>query len=260
MSDFAAFLQRLQSNRPGNLRQPRSWYNIARNAETNDAEIFIYDVIGDGWYGGVTANQFVQDLRALDASKIILRINSPGGDIADGIAIRNALIQHPADVETHIDGMGASTASWIGTLPDNKVIMSPSAVLMIHEPFNIVMGDAEVMRKESEILDMFGDDIADMYVARAGGTRQEWRDRMRAETWYTDKQAVDAGLADEVAGNAKAGNKYDPAILNLFKKTPQHLLSKVPANPSDEKPVAADLLPHRLAFLKNTSRSLGVKV
>lgn len=250
MSEFVAFLQQLRASRSGNLLRERPWYNIARNAASDEAEIFIYDIIGDGWYGGVTANQFVRDLRAVDASKIVLRINSPGGDIADGIAIRNALIQHPADVETHIDGMAASTASWIGTLPGNKVVMSASAVMMIHEPFNIVMGDSEVMRKEAEVLDMFGDDIADMYVARAGGTRQEWRDRMRVETWYTDQQAVDAGLADEVAGKAKGENRWDRGILNIFKNTPGDLLQPAAPAPTPE-PAKADLLPGYLAYLKN---------
>lgn len=256
-AEFASFLR----NRPGNLAKPRQWYNVARNADANEAEIFIYDVIGDGWYGGVTANQFVRDLRAIDAAKIVLRINSPGGDIADGIAIRNALIEHKAEVETHIDGMGASTASWIGLLPDNKVVMSPSAVLMIHEPWNIVAGDAEDMRKQAEILDMFGDDIADMYVARAGGSRQEWRDLMRVETWYSDQAAVDAGLANEISGKAKADNRYDRRFLDLFKNVPTHLLdAKQPAPENNTPPETVDLLPHRLAYLRNASRSLGVKV
>lgn len=260
MHDIAQLLALFSSQRPANTRGPREWYRIRNANKQGEAEIFIYDVIGESWFGGITANQFVQDLRAVEADKILLRVNSPGGDIFDGIAIRNALIEHPAEVEGHVDGMAASTASWVALASDSLVI-APSAVMMIHEPMNIAMGDAEFMRKEAERLDMFGDDIADMYVKKAGGTRQEWRDRMRAETWYTDQQAVDAGLADEVAGQEAAENRYDPALLGVFKNTPKHLLPGKPApapTPTPAEPeTKVDLLPGLLAFQRNRARLMG---
>jgi ATP-dependent protease ClpP protease subunit len=214
-------LRELRNRHVGN--KSRQWYSI-RNLPGDEAEIFIYDVIGESWFGGVTANEFVRELREIKASKILLRINSPGGDVNDGIAIRNALVEHPATIETHVDGAAYSTASWVA-LAGSKVVMGQHATMMIHEPHSIAIGDAETMRKEAEMLDLFGGEIAKMYAEKAGGAEGEWRDRMRAETWYDDQGAVDAGLADEVAeGPVLTKNTFDPAILQTFKNTPAELL------------------------------------
>ena len=171
-----------------------------RNLQAGVVELFIYDFIGER---GITSAAFVAELRAIRANKILLRVNSVGGDIFDGIAIRNALIEHPASIETHVDGIAASTASWIA-LAGSPVIMAQSSAMMIHEPFNVVMGDAATMRKQADVLDLFAAEIGKLYAAKAGGTPSEWRDRMRAETWYTAEEAVAAGLADEVAAVAQA--------------------------------------------------------
>ena len=236
--------------------KPREWYSI-RNLAAGEAEIFIYDVIGESWFGGITAGQFVSDLRAVQANKILLRINSPGGDIFDAVAIRNALLQHPATVESHIDGIAASSASWVAL--QDRVIMSPHATMMIHEPFNFVGGDAAYLRQQADVLDLFGGQIADMYVEKAGGKPEAWRDLMRAETWYTDQQAVDAGLADEISGEAPAAaNRYDPAILNLFKHTPASLAAPpAPAPVANTQPDPA-LVSAVLEYHRDQSRRLGV--
>lgn len=203
---------------------PRQWFSI-RNVAADEAEIFVYDYIGfDPFFGGVSALEFVRDLRAINARRILLRINSPGGDCSEAVAIRNALIEHPATIETHVDGLAASAASWVG-LAAEKVIMSPHAMMMIHEPWYVCAGDANFLHKQADILDKFGGDIAEMYQEKGGGSVDDWRAKMREETWYTDQEAVAAGLADEIAGAPAedAQNRYDPAILAIFKNTPPHL-------------------------------------
>lgn len=250
-------LQTLRAgSRPQNGRAPRDWYSI-RNLAAGEAEIFIYDVIGETWFGGVRAADFVHELRGVNATKIMLRINSPGGDIMDAIAIRNALIEHPANIESHVDGIAASSASWVA-LAGDTVVMAPSSSMMIHEPFDIVVGDAAAMRKAADVLDKFGDQIADMYAKKAGGTRATWRDRMREETWYTDQEAIDAGLADSIAGQAAdvAQNRYDPTILNIFRNTPKHLTASTPANAEPAAP-HPDLVKAHLEYQRNWSRRLG---
>jgi len=259
-------IETLASLKPYNrgARKQREWFSV-RNLATGEAEVFIYDFIGfDPWLGGVAAKDFVAQLRRTAAQKILLRINSPGGDIAEAVTIRNALIEHPASIETHIDGLAASSASWVG-LAAEKVIMSPHATLMIHEPWNIVMGDAQAMRKEADVLDKFGDEIASMLVEKAGGTREEWRDRMREETWYSDQEAVDAGLADEIAGAPaeSAENRYDAAILALYRRTPSHLTEGA-AHPSPLQQQEAgphpELVQAALEHYREQSRRLGVAV
>lgn len=251
----------------------REWYSI-RNRADGEAEIFLYDFIGaDPFFGGVSSNEFVRELRAINAPKILLRINSPGGDITEAVAIRTALQEHPAEIETHVDGLAASSASWVGLVGD-KVIIAPHATMMIHEPWNIIAGDAEDMRKTAAELDLFGGEIAEMYVEKAAGTSDEWRARMREETWFTDQEAVDAGLADEIAGQPAdaAANRYDPAILAMYRNTPAHLggvrgqpheaNTNTPRGekPNEQREQLEQLVRASLAYQRDQSRRQGVPV
>lgn len=95
------------------------WYTIRNEAETDTAEVFVYDEIGGSF--GVSADEFVKDLSEIDAKNIDVRINSPGGSLFDGIAIRNALEKHPAYVRSWVDGVAASAAS-IVAMGGNEVI------------------------------------------------------------------------------------------------------------------------------------------
>lgn len=193
----------------------RDWYHI-ENAASDTADVFIYDEIG---FWGITAADFVRDLRSITAKNITLRLNTPGGEVFDGIAIYTALKDHHATVEVRIDSLAASIGSVIAMAGD-RVVMAKHSTMMIHEPFALAIGDAEDMRKLAETLDLFADNIASFYAERAGGSVREWRDRMRAETWYSDQAAVDAGLADEIAEESSAKNNFD---LSIFRHTPEHL-------------------------------------
>lgn len=179
------------------------WYRIA-NADSNRAEVFIYGVIGDDWgEDGVTAAGFVKDLRAITASSIDLHINSPGGLVFDGVAIHAALVNHDATVDVHVDGVAASAASFVAMAGDTVAIEKP-AKMFIHDAQGIAWGGPDVMLEAASLLDELSDTIAGIYADRAGGSVDEWRDAMRAETWYSAVQAVEAGLADRVANDSKA--------------------------------------------------------
>ena len=172
---------------------PRSWYGIRNSA--GGMQVTIYAEIG-GF--GITADQFCKDLSGLDTQELAVRINSPGGDVFDGIAIHNALANHPAKVHVTVDGVAASIASVIAMAGD-KVTMSRGSQMMIHEGHTVAVGNAADMLKQSKLLDTVSDTIAGFYAERAGGSVAQWRDRMRKETWYNADEAVAAGLADEVA-------------------------------------------------------------
>ncbi len=194
----------------------RDWYRITGAKGDDEAEIFIYDEIG---YWGMTAQQFVKDLQDVKAARIKLHLNTPGGDVFDGIAIHNALRQHPATVTVQVDSLAASIGSVIA-MAGEQIVMAKHSTMMIHDPWGVAMGNADDMQKMAEVLDQLGDTIAGVYVDRAGGSVREWRDRMFEETWYTDQAAVDAGLADEVEGEAQATNGFD---LSVFKHPPERL-------------------------------------
>jgi ATP-dependent Clp endopeptidase proteolytic subunit ClpP len=185
----------LSARQPEEGEKGRGWYTIT-NVSQSEAEVFIYDEIGM-W--GVTAGDFVNELREIKASNITLRINSPGGDVFDGIAIYNAVKRHKAEVAVFVDGIAASAASFIAMAGDT-VTMMPHSQMMIHEAHGLVIGPADDMRKMADILDKSSDNIASIYAERAGGTTEEWRGRMRDETWISDQEAVDLGLADSIEG------------------------------------------------------------
>ena len=169
-----------------------SWYRIRNAADAADVDIF--DAIG--WYG-VDAAQLARDIRALDAAQITVNINSPGGDVFDGITILNALRQHPARVVANVMGLAASAASFIACGCD-EVVMADNSTLMIHDASGVVIGTAEDMAEMAAVLDQISDNVASIYAAKAGGTPENWRAVMKGTKWYTAQAAVDAGLADRV--------------------------------------------------------------
>ncbi|WP_333743827.1 head maturation protease, ClpP-related [Streptomyces ardesiacus] len=187
--------------------EARSWYRISNAADPDEAEVMLYDEVG-GWFGA-TADEFIADLRGVTAPRMRLRINSPGGSVFEGIAIANALRAHPASVTVQVDGIAASIASVIAMAGD-RIEMAPNSMLMIHDASGVCMGNAADMEEMAELLDLISDNIADAYAARAGGTREEWRARMQAETWYLPEDAVDQGLADEAVQAPKSGTPAEP--------------------------------------------------
>lgn len=174
--------------------ESRRWYRI-ENKAGDIATVYLYDEIGM-W--GITAADFVQELKDVTAGTLELHVNSPGGSIFDGFAILNALRQHPARVVAIVDGLAASAASYIAVGAGAEVVMSRNSELMIHNAWGAAVGDAAEMAKMAEELDHFSDNIASIYADKAGGTVADWRAVMAAETWYSAEEAVTAGLADRV--------------------------------------------------------------
>ncbi|MER6235948.1 head maturation protease, ClpP-related [Streptomyces clavifer] len=192
---------------------PRAWYEIRNATDADEAELLIYDEIG-GWFGN-TPGEIVDELRAVTAPNLRVRINSPGGSVFDGIAIANAIRLHPSNVTVQVDGIAASAASVIAMAGD-RIVMTPQSQLMIHDASGMAFGNAADMTEMASLLDIQSDNIADAYAERAGGTREEWRERMRAESWYLAAEAVAAGLADEVLPSRKATEEPEPALTNSW--------------------------------------------
>lgn len=172
-----------------------SWFKIRNFVDQpNRAAIYIYEEIG---YWGCTAMEFVQILNQLNVDYLDVHINSPGGEVDDGVAIFNALRQHKAYVTVYIDSLAASAASFIAMAGD-KVCISEFGQVMIHDAMGIEFGNAAEMRSYADLLDRYSDNIAGIYAQQSGGTPEQWRELMRAETWFTGAEAVEAGLCDEV--------------------------------------------------------------
>ncbi|MET7437811.1 head maturation protease, ClpP-related [Streptomyces sp. NPDC005496] len=212
----------------------RSWCEI-RNADSPDeAEMLIYDEIG-GWWGN-TPESVIDELRQVTAPNLRVRINSPGGSVFDGVAIANAIRLHPANVTVQIDGIAASIASVIAMAGD-RVVMTPQSQMMIHDASGLCYGNAAEMEEMAELLDLQSDNVADAYAERAGGTREEWRARMQAETWYLAAEAVEAGLADEVLPARKQAEEPEPVLANSWDLSVFRYAGREQA--PDPQPVAA---------------------
>lgn len=169
------------------------------------ATIRLYGPI-DSWGGfwGISAKDVGGVLDALpdSVSHIILRINSPGGHVFEGISIKNLLRAHKARVTAVVDGLAASAASVIAAGAD-ETVMSPGTQMMIHCTSTIVWGNAAAMRKEAAVLEGLDRSLAEIYTAKAG--EKDWATLLEAETWLTAAEAVEQGLADRVADIPDAG-------------------------------------------------------
>lgn len=175
------------------VRAGHQWCKI-ENLSADETSVHIFDEIG---FWGVTASDFVDQLNAIATPKITVHINSPGGEVFDGVAIHTALATSKAHVTTFVTGVAASAASFIAMAGDT-IKMARNATMMIHDASGLVWGNAADMRQQADLLDKLSDNIADMYAMQAGGTVEDWRAAMRKETWYTGKEALAAGLIDEI--------------------------------------------------------------
>ncbi len=159
-----------------------------------------------GWWG-ISARDVSEALDSLGegVSEIRVRINSPGGEVWEGMAILNMLRAHPAKVVAVVDGIAASAASVIATGCE-ETVMSPGTQLMVHDASGFAFGNEATMLKAAKFLASTSNAIASVYAESAGGTDAEWRAVMVEETWYTAQEAVDAKLADRVAVVSDAGS------------------------------------------------------
>lgn len=200
--------------------------------KADKAEVLIYEDIAPSSSGA-----FVRALRDITADEITVRINSSGGNVFDAIAMTNALRDHPARITTVVDGLAASAASFIATAGD-EVVMNRNSELMIHNPKAVGAGGSSDMRSLADRLDAVRDNIASMYVARAGGTVEQWREVMAAETWYSADEAVQAGLADRVSDQPAVTNSHDLSAFTYAGRSsaPDPLMFQ-PINHIDSAPV-----------------------
>jgi ATP-dependent Clp endopeptidase proteolytic subunit ClpP len=231
------------------------WYKIIDKADKS--EIWIYEQIGEDFWtgGGVTAKGFQKELSAIKASQIDLHINSPGGEVFDGITIYNLIKQHPANVTTYIDGLAASIASVIA-LAGDKVIMAENALMMIHNPWGMAMGDADTMRKMAESLDKVAGSIATAYVSKTSKDEEEIAQLMAAETWMSADEAFEMGFADEISDkmDMAACAKFVPTMLAArYQHIPESLVaSKQP--PGNEREFEAFL--HDAGYTRRQAKGL----
>ena len=207
----------------------RNWYTMkvkeAEDDEDDDdedkkknpfAEIVIYDAIGQSFFDdqAVSAKQFIDALNAIDpkVEDIRLRINSPGGDVFDGVAIYNALKNHKAKITAHVDGIAASIASVIAMAAD-KIIMPSNAFMLVHNSQGFSMGTAEEMHALAADLERIDKSITATYSARTGTSAAKVRALMKEDRLMDAKEAKELGFADEVSSPVKMAARMNLRLL-----------------------------------------------
>lgn len=222
--------------------QDKTWYAVHASGEATERviEVFVYGEIG-GW--GITANQFVQDLRAMDdgVSPVIAAFNSIGGDLFDGLAMHNALSRLGERCTGRVDALAASAAS-VAVCGAHRVVIASNAMLMIHNPWTYAAGDAEDFRKVADVLDQTMEAIIAAYKAKAPDIDEvELRRLVANETWLTANEAVALGLADEVGdGVAVKACVGQGAVLQRYQHAPAELLAQLDEPPESDPDLEPD--------------------
>lgn len=160
----------------------------------------------NGMIGGYDndAADFVKAVHAITAKQMHVHVNSVGGFIWDALSMYAAVKDHPATVSMFVDGLAASAASFLIQAGDHRV-MALGSRGMIHDAQLVAVGSPAEVREVADMGDAVSDDVAGIYAERAGGKPATWRTAMRATTWYSAQEMVDAGLADSVSTKTKTG-------------------------------------------------------
>jgi ATP-dependent Clp protease, protease subunit len=227
------------------------WYNLTAKADSDTVEVFIYDLIGNfGWGDGLSARQLIRDLQQYRDKKLLMRIDSLGGAVQDGITIYNYL-KGRGNVEGQIDGWCASIAT-IVALACDKVTMAKNSIFMIHNLSGLVQGTPEQIRKYADDADKINDQLVSTYVDETGVDEKQVKKWMDEEKYFTAEEAKEHGFIDEIAGTTTLKN-LTASALSRFRSVPVALGGK-PAPQNEEKDkamtkllaalVAAGLLPH----------------
>ena len=175
----------------------RHFWNWVKN-DDETRTLYLEGVIAEqSWFDDdVTPAMFKEELFS-GSSPITLHVNSPGGDCIAASQIYTMLMEYPFDVTVQIDGMAASAASVIA-MAGTKVTMSPTSMIMVHNPFTAAMGDSDEMRKAIQLLDEVKESIINAYQIKTGLSRTKLSHLMDSETGMNAKKALELGFCDEI--------------------------------------------------------------
>jgi len=219
----------------------RKFWNWIRNETDEERTLMLSGEISDEtWYGDeVTPVLFKKELNSASGN-ITVWINSPGGDVFAAAQIYNMLMEYKGDVTVKVDAIAASAASVIA-MAGTTVLMSPVAMMMIHNPMTIAIGDSKEMQKAVGMLDEVKESIMNAYEIKTGLSRTRISHLMDAESWFNAKKAVELGFADGIMADVQsAGDMVNGAVESMmFSRTAvtNSLLSKLIPKPEEKTPV-----------------------
>ena len=231
----------------------RKFWNWVRNENDESSSVFLIGEISDEtWYGDeVTPKMFKEELQDGEGD-ITVWINSPGGDVFAAAQIYNMLMDYKGNVTVKIDGLAASAASVIA-MAGTEVQMSPVAMMMIHNPATIAIGDSSEMKKAIDMLDEVKESIMNAYEIKTGLSRSRISHLMDAESWFNAKKAVELGFADKFLFSKEETEAEEEkelemeAVMFSRKAVTNSLMSKLIPKPEKKTPI--EQLEKRLSLL-----------
>lgn len=214
------------------IAQPKS----VLNEEKSEATIYLYDEINAWWSG---SEWFVEELKkANDMKTVHVRVNSPGGDYFEAMAMKTAMAQHPAEFVVHIDGMAASAASFF-VRGANKIIMTRGAFIMTHRASCFSFGNAKDLESDAALLRKIDNEIIEGNMKYAGvelSVAEKWVDD---ETWFSADEALEHGFIHAIEEAEPVRNEFD--LKSVFNNVPEQLIKEkkevpvVEEEPEEEK-------------------------
>lgn len=231
----------------------RKFWNWVRNENDESRTLFLNGEISDEtWYGDeVTPKMFKEELQDGEGD-ITVWINSPGGDVFAAAQIYNMLMDYKGNVTVKINGLAASAASVIA-MAGTEVQMSPVAMMMIHNPATIAIGDSSEMKKAIDMLDEVKESIMNAYEIKTGLSRSRISHLMDAESWFNAKKAVELGFADKLLFSKEETEAEEEkelemeAVMFSRKAVTNSLMSKLIPKPEKKTPI--EQLEKRLSLL-----------
>lgn len=237
----------------------KRFWNWVKDEDTGIRTLYLDGTIAEeSWYDDdITPAAFKADLTS-GSGDIVIWINSPGGDCVAASQIYAMLMDYPGNVTIKIDGIAASAASVIA-MAGTKVLMAPTALMMIHNPLTIAIGDTEEMQKAIAMLGEVKESIINAYEIKTGLSRSKISHLMDAETWMNANKAIELGFADAVLTDEKKAVEEVSfafsrrAVTNTLLNK---LMSKVPHKEENMQSakaatvIPAELLYKRLNLLK----------
>ena len=234
----------------------RKFWNWIKNDAGGEEErtlVLNGEISDETWYGDeVTPALFAKELNA-GSGNITVWINSPGGDVFAAAQIYNMLMEYKGDVTVKVDALAASAASVIA-MAGTTVLMSPLAMMMIHNPITVAIGDSKEMQKAGEMLNEVKESIMNAYEIKTGMDRKKISHLMDAESWFNAKKAVELGFADGILHEKEDTEESEDVAMEgmMFSRTTvtNSLLTKlIPKKPEAKVPI--EQLEKRLQLLSH---------
>lgn len=211
------------------------WKNQADGEEAAERVLELYGTIAEeSWFDDDVTPAMFRDELFSDTGDVVIWLNSPGGDCVAASQIYAMLMDYPGNVTVKIDGIAASAASVIA-MAGTTVLMAPTAMMMIHNPATIAMGDHEDMRKAIEMLDEVKESIINAYEIRTGLSRTRISHMMDATTWMNANKAIELGFVDDILKDEKL-NADVPAYDFSNSMVERTLINKLTAKAAPIKP------------------------